>query len=68
MTTKIYRYHIVDRNDKIIEANIPDEEQAETYLRFLQERDGYATDELHITKEHVPQLHGHRLGRDPDLH
>jgi len=63
---KIYRYHIVTPNNDRLESNIPEYDQAVTIQSFLQEK--LKRDDLQIIKEHVPQLHGHRLGRDPDLH
>lgn len=62
---KIYKYHLVDKQGKYWEKNIPEYSQAETIRAFLQERDHV---ELQIEEEHVPQLHGHVMGRDPDLH
>tara|TARA_B100000925_G_scaffold159264_1_gene119555 strand:- start:600 stop:800 length:201 start_codon:yes stop_codon:yes gene_type:complete len=66
MTGKIYKYHIVDSEGNYIESNIPDEEQAYTYLRFIADRDNRS--DLSVEKIHSPQLNGHILGRDPDLH
>jgi hypothetical protein len=63
--TKIYRYHIVDANGTRIESNLPERAHAETMREFLTTQ-GHK--DLTITQEHCPQLHGHRLGRDPDLH
>jgi len=63
---KYYRYHIVDSNEVRVESNLPSRDSAETYKRFLEERDGYGVDELSIVEEHRPQAQG--LGRDPDLH
>lgn len=65
--TKYYRYHIL-LHDEYVERNLPTQESAETYAQFLVAREGYDPNTLHIEREHVPQLDGHRLGRDPDLH
>ena len=63
--TKRYTCHIVDSEGNYIESNIPgDESQAETVLKFIQERDNRT--DLEIIKIHCPQAKG--LGRDPDLH
>tara|TARA_B100000282_G_C31647609_1_gene451509 strand:+ start:503 stop:745 length:243 start_codon:yes stop_codon:yes gene_type:complete len=66
MLAKIYKYHIVDFEGNRIESNIPDQEQAEIFLQFIIDRDGRT--DLKIEKIHSPQLDGHILGRDPDLH
>lgn len=63
--TKIYRYHLRDSDGKYWEKNIPEEHQAESIRQFMYDCQGIA---LEIEKEHCPQLHGHILGRDPDLH
>lgn len=59
-----YRYHIVDRNGKRVESNIPDEHQAETVLNFLKEQKPH--EEYSIEQEQFYTVKG--LGRDPDLH
>ena len=63
--TKIYRYHIVDASGTRIESNLPERHHAEVLVEFLTAQ-GHK--DLQIVEEHCPQLHGHRLGRDPDLH
>jgi hypothetical protein len=63
--TKIYRYHLIDDQGNYLEKDIPEESQAQTIANFIWESQGV---QVSIEKEHVPQLHGHRLGRDPDLH
>lgn len=67
MTTnvKIYRYHLLDESGNYVEKDIPEESQAHTIANFLIETQNI---KVTIEEEHVPQLHGHRLGRDPDLH
>lgn len=62
---KIFRYHLIDSKGKYIEKNIPEYDQALTIQRFLFETQNLSLD---IQEEHVPQLKGGKLGRDPDLH
>lgn len=64
MNVKVYRYHIETPSGERLEENIPEEDQANTILNFLQEQ--LHRSDLVITKEHMPQAKG--LGRDPDLH
>ena len=59
-----YKYHIVNRQGERIESNIPDEEQAQTYLSFLVDK--HPSEDFHIEKERIYTVTG--LGRDPDLH
>jgi len=62
--TKIFRYHIETPDGERIESNIPDEDQARTYVSFLEGQ--LQRKDLVIVSEHCPQAKG--LGRDPDLH
>jgi len=66
MDTKIYTYHVIDKNGNYIERNLPDRNHAEVVIRFLEETEH--RNDLAIIAEHKPQLKGHILGRDPDLH
>jgi len=59
-----YKYHIVNRQGEQVESNIPDEEQAQTYLSFLVDK--YPSEDFRIEKERIYTVKG--LGRDPDLH
>lgn len=63
--SKIFRYHLINSKGKYIEKNIPEYDQALTIQRFLFETQNLSLD---IEEEHVPQLKGGKLGRDPDLH
>lgn len=62
---KIFKYHLTDSNGNYVEKNIPDYDAAVKYKNFLYESQNLL---LEIVEEHVPQLDGHKLGRDPDLH
>lgn len=59
-----YRYHIVDRQGTRVESNIPAEDQAETFLQFLKDKNPHET--YSIERERIYTVKG--LGRDPDLH
>ena len=59
-----YRYHIVDRQGMRVEENIPTEDQAYTYLEFLQSQ--HPHEEYRVEPERIYHVRG--LGRDPDLH
>lgn len=62
--TKRYKYHVVDRCGRCLEADLPTRHSAEVYIQFL--RDTESIQDLSIVEEHVPAHTG--LGRDPDLH
>lgn len=59
-----FKYHIVDRQGTRVESNIPAEDQAETFLQFLKDKNPHET--YTIEKERIYTVTG--LGRDPDLH
>lgn len=66
MNAKIYLYHIIDSTGNYVERNLPEKSHAQTVINFLEETQGRK--DLAVIAEHRPQLHGHKLGRDPDLH
>ena len=59
-----FKYHIVDSMGNRIESDIPELEQAETFVQFLQETHPHET--YTIEQERIYTVKG--LGRDPDLH
>jgi len=61
---KVYVYHVVDSTGAVIET-VPDRDVADTLVNYLETQ---GQTDLRVIKEHRPQLHGHRMGRDPDLH
>lgn len=64
---KYFKHHIVDSQGNHIESHIAgDLEQAQSVLRFLEQ--SLNRYDLKLISEHVPQMGGHILGRDPDLH
>ena len=59
-----FKYHIVDSTGNRIESDIPELEQAETFVQFLLENHPHET--YTIEQERIYTVKG--LGRDPDLH
>jgi len=61
---EVFKYHILDSKGNRIERDIPELDQAETYLQFLQQQNPHET--YTIEPERIYRVKG--LGRDPDLH
>lgn len=59
-----FKYSILNRRGDVVEDNIPEREQAETYVKFLQDNNPSETYSVEETRVYTVK----GLGRDPDLH